>query len=81
MAGSSRRLTEAPRDVVNGLRITLAHFDTRELQERALAILQFKLDILWSMLDAMLLAFADVQVEGWGRYTPMAPLEADTAQS
>jgi pyrroloquinoline-quinone synthase len=51
-----RRLTEAPRDVVNGLRITLGHFNTRELQERALDILQFKLDLLWSMLDAMLLA-------------------------
>lgn len=66
-----RRLTEAPRDVVNGLRITLGHFNTRELQERALAILQFKLDILWSMLDAMMLAYADVQVSGWGLYTSM----------
>lgn len=66
-----RRLSEAPRDVVHGLRITLAHFNTRELQERALAILQFKLDILWSMLDAMLLACCPVQIEGWGPYTPM----------
>ena len=67
-----RRLTEAPRDVVNGLRITLAHFNTRVLQERALEILRFKLDVLWSMLDAMTLAHCDVQVAGWGRYTPMA---------
>ena len=66
-----RRLTEAPRDVINGLRITLGHFNTRELQERALAILQFKLDLLWSMLDAMLLAHCPVQIEGWGAYTPM----------
>ncbi|HJV81858.1 pyrroloquinoline-quinone synthase PqqC [Noviherbaspirillum sp.] len=73
-----RRLSEAPRDVVNGLRITLGHFNTRELQERALNILQFKLDILWSMLDAMLLAYADVQIEGWGAYRPMG---AGTAQS
>lgn len=63
-----RRLSEAPRDVVNGLHITFAHFNTRALQEHALAILQFKLDILWSMLDAMLLAYADVRVEGWGKY-------------
>jgi pyrroloquinoline-quinone synthase len=63
-----RRMSEAPRDVVHGLRITLAHFNTRELQERALEILQFKLDILWSMLDAMMLAYSDVQVTGWGSY-------------
>lgn len=67
-----RRLTEAPRDVVNGLRITLGHFNTRELQERALVILQFKLDLLWSMLDAMLLAHCPVKIDGWGAYTPMA---------
>lgn len=66
-----RRLTEAPRDVVNGLRITLGHFNTRELQERAIAILQFKLDVLWSMVDAMMLAYCPVQVEGWGAYTAM----------
>lgn len=66
-----RRLTEAPRDVVNGLRITLGHFNTRELQERALVILQFKLDLLWSMLDAMLLAHCPVHIDGWGAYTPM----------
>ncbi|MFZ2854895.1 MAG: pyrroloquinoline-quinone synthase PqqC [Rhodocyclaceae bacterium] len=66
-----RRLSEAPRDVVNGLRITLGHFNTRELQERVLVILQFKLDILWTMLDAMLLAYSRVDVDGWGAYTPM----------
>jgi pyrroloquinoline-quinone synthase len=51
------RLTEARRDVEHGLRITLDYFDTRALQERALAILQFKLDVLWSMLDAMHLEY------------------------
>jgi len=66
-----RRLTEAPRDVVNGLRITLGHFNTRELQERAIEILQFKLDILWTMVDAMMLAYSDVEVQGWGAYAPM----------
>ncbi len=66
-----RRLNEAPRDVVHGLRITLGHFNTRELQERALSILQFKLDILWSMLDAMLLAHCPMQVDGWGPYRKM----------
>ncbi len=48
-----KRLSEARRDVEHGLRVTLEHFKTREDQERALGILQFKLDVLWTMLDAM----------------------------
>ncbi len=36
------RLTQAPRDVEHGLRVTLDYFRTREQQERALQILQFK---------------------------------------
>ena len=51
------RLSEARRDVEHGLAFTLAHFNTRALQERALAIVQFKLDVLWTMLDAMTLAY------------------------
>ena len=39
------------------LAITLDHFNTRPLQERALDILQFKLDILWAMNDAMALKY------------------------
>ena len=51
------RLSEARRDVIHGLDITLNHFTTRALQDRALEILQFKLDILWTMLDAMSMAY------------------------
>lgn len=51
------RLGEARRDVEHGLQITLDYFRTREQQEAALSILQLKLDILWSMLDAMQLAY------------------------
>lgn len=51
------RLTEARRDVEQGLQITLDFFATREQQEHALNILQFKLDILWTMLDAMTMAY------------------------
>jgi pyrroloquinoline-quinone synthase len=47
------RVSQARRDVEQGLAVTLAHFNTRALQERALDILQFKLDILWAMNDAM----------------------------
>ena len=60
-----KRLSEAPRDVLNGLQITLESFKTREEQERALQILQFKLDILWTMLDAMSLAYLDKKPPFW----------------
>ena len=52
-----KRLSEARRDVQHGLNITLDYFKTREQQEHALDILQFKLDVLWTMLDAMQLAY------------------------
>ena len=51
------RLTEAHRDVDHGLALTLQHFTTVEQQQRALQILKFKLDVLWTMLDAMYLAY------------------------
>jgi pyrroloquinoline-quinone synthase len=54
-----KRLSEARRDVEYGLAITLDYFKTRDQQERALAILQFKLDVLWSMLDAMWMAYIE----------------------
>lgn len=51
------RLSQARRDVEDGLRITLQYFNTPELQERALQILQFKLDVLWALSDAVHLAY------------------------
>lgn len=47
------RMSLAQRDVNHGLAVTLAYFRTREQQQRALAVLKFKLDILWAMNDAM----------------------------
>ena len=47
------RVSQARRDVEQGLAVTLEHFRSREQQERALEILRFKLDILWVMNDAM----------------------------
>jgi pyrroloquinoline-quinone synthase len=47
------RVSLARRDVEFGLAFTLEHFDTRALQERALEILKFKLDVLWQMSDAI----------------------------
>jgi pyrroloquinoline-quinone synthase len=52
-----KRLSEARRDVEHGLSITLDHFVTEAQQQRAFEILQFKLDILWAMLDAMSMAY------------------------
>ncbi|HEY1328349.1 MAG TPA: pyrroloquinoline-quinone synthase PqqC [Casimicrobiaceae bacterium] len=59
-----QRVTQARRDVEHGLALTLDHFRTREQQERALEVLQFKLDVLWSMLDAIQLAYG---LPGQGR--------------
>lgn len=47
------RVSIARRDVEFGLAFTLDRFRTRAEQERALEILQFKLDVLWQMNDAM----------------------------
>ncbi|MDE2150399.1 MAG: pyrroloquinoline-quinone synthase PqqC [Gammaproteobacteria bacterium] len=51
------RLAQARRDVEQGLAITLDYFNTRGLQQRALEIVRFKCDVLWSMLDAMWMAY------------------------
>lgn len=48
-----RRLTQARRDSGEALALTLEHCDTRALQEKAVAALAFKCDVLWSMLDAL----------------------------
>jgi pyrroloquinoline-quinone synthase len=53
----SDRLSQARRDVDHGLQVTLDYFTTRQQQERALDILQFKLNVLWAMLDAMYITY------------------------
>jgi len=47
------RVAQARKDVEHGLSLTLEHFNTHELQTRAFDILQFKLDVLWQISDAM----------------------------
>ena len=54
-----KRLKEARRDVQHGLDITLDFYKTREEQERMLNVLQFKLDVLWTMLDCMWMAYIE----------------------
>jgi pyrroloquinoline-quinone synthase len=51
------RVSLARRDVEFGLAVTLERFRSRAEQERALEVLQFKLDVLWGMNDAMALAY------------------------
>jgi pyrroloquinoline-quinone synthase len=51
------RVGLARRDVEFGLAFTLERFATRALQERALEIVKFKLDVLWQMSDAMSLRY------------------------
>jgi pyrroloquinoline-quinone synthase len=51
------RVSLARRDVEFGLGFTLDHFTSREMQERAVEILKFKLDVLWQMSDAMALRY------------------------
>ena len=53
------RQAQVRRDADHGLSVTLRTFRTREQQERALDVLQFKLDVLWSMLDSIQLAYVD----------------------
>ncbi|MBV8209554.1 MAG: pyrroloquinoline-quinone synthase PqqC [Burkholderiaceae bacterium] len=54
------RVSQARRDVEQGLQVTLDHFDTRASQERALQILQFKLDVLWALSDALVTRYGVV---------------------
>jgi pyrroloquinoline-quinone synthase len=48
-----RRLTQARRDSDEALAITLEYCSTLELQREAVRALEFKCDVLWSMLDAI----------------------------
>ena len=52
------RVTQARIDSDEGLQLTLAYCDTRELQEHAVRALSFKCDVLWTMLDGIQSAFA-----------------------
>jgi pyrroloquinoline-quinone synthase len=55
------RVSRARRDVEFALALTLERFQTRTAQERALQVLQFKLDVLWQMNDAMALGYGLTQ--------------------
>ena len=47
------RLVQGPRDASQAIDIVAQYCRSREQQERAIAALVFKCDVLWSMLDAI----------------------------
>jgi pyrroloquinoline-quinone synthase len=47
------RLVQAPRDARYALDLVVEHCSTREEQERAVAALRFKTEMLWAQLDAI----------------------------
>lgn len=53
------RLTQAPRDASHALNLVTRYCRTHEQQERAIAALVFKCDVLWSMLEAIHYAAKD----------------------
>ncbi len=54
-----KRIKQANQDVEFALKFTLDYCDTKEKQLRAIQILNFKCDILWSMLDAIASTYAN----------------------
>lgn len=53
------RLTQAPRDSQQGLRLVQQHCTTVETQQRAFEALAFKLEMLWVMIDTIHNGYAE----------------------
>ena len=64
------RLTQAPQDVDFALGYVKAEAKTRADQEKVLAALRFKCDVLWSQLDALYLAYVDPGLIPPGAFVP-----------
>ena len=47
------RLNQTPRDADHAVQLVMEYCRTREQQQRAIAALEFKDDVLWSMLDSI----------------------------
>lgn len=54
-----RRLGQAPRDANHALDLVVSNARTRADQEKAVAALDFKCEVLWSLLDAVERAYPD----------------------
>jgi pyrroloquinoline-quinone synthase len=57
-----RRITQARRDSDEALAVTLEYCNTPGLQREAVRALEFKCDVLWSMLDAIHHAYGDQKI-------------------
>jgi len=57
-----RRVTQARRDSDEALAVTLEYCNTPELQREAVRALEFKCDVLWSILDAIHHAYSDHKI-------------------
>ena len=57
-----RRVTQARRDSDEALVITLEYCNTPEFQREAVHALEFKCDVLWSMLDAIHHAYGGLEI-------------------
>jgi pyrroloquinoline-quinone synthase len=64
------RLVEAPKDVAFGLDYVLRHARTREDQQRCIAALIFKTDVLWAQLDALHHAYVSPGLVPPGAFLP-----------
>ena len=64
------RLTQAPQDVDFALRYVKAEARTRADQEKVLAALRFKCDVLWTQLDALYLAYVEPGLIPPGAFEP-----------
>jgi pyrroloquinoline-quinone synthase len=53
LAYGRARLRQARDDVAHGVELVTRHCTTPELQDRAVAALEFKCDLLWAQLDAI----------------------------
>jgi len=60
----------AARDSDHGLSLVQAYCRTREHQERAVAALSFKCDVLWAQLDALYFAYVEPGLIPPGAFTP-----------
>lgn len=64
------RLHQAPQDANFALDYVKRHALTRAQQESVLAALRFKCDVLWSMLDALHLAYVEPRLVPPGAFRP-----------
>ena len=70
LAYFTARLTQAPRDSDFALAYVKEHADTPERQQRVLAALRFKCDVLWAQLDALYFAYVSPRLAPPGAFVP-----------